>query len=80
MCMSESENVLFETSESGIATITVDRPEKRNAIDVSTRVELRETFERAAHDDDVRSLSFGGAVKNPTSPAPTSHRPSTSTT
>lgn len=59
-----SANVLFETNGSGIATVTVNRPEKRNAMDVPTRKELRETFERAAHDDDVRVIILRGAGEN----------------
>lgn len=62
--MSESDNVLFESEESGVATITVNRPEKRNAMDVPTRKELRKTFEQAARDDDVRVIVLRGAGEN----------------
>jgi enoyl-CoA hydratase len=58
-----SDNVLLET-DSGIATITVNRPEKRNAMDVPTREELRETFETVANDDDVRVIVLRGAGEN----------------
>lgn len=59
-----SDNVIFDVDESGIATITVNRPEKRNAMDVPTRKELRETFEQAAHDDDVLIIVLRGAGEN----------------
>lgn len=59
-----SDNVLFETEEPGVATITVNRPEKRNAMDIPTRKELREAFERAADDDDVRVIVLRGAGEN----------------
>lgn len=44
-----------------IATIAVDRPEKRNAMDIDTRRELRETMEDAVADDEVRVLVIRGA-------------------
>lgn len=59
-----SDNVLVETTEPGIATITVNRPEKRNAMDIPTRKELREAFERAVDDDDVRVIVLRGAGEN----------------
>lgn len=59
-----SDNVLLERAESGVATITVNRPEKRNAMDVPTRKELREAFETAAHDDEVRVIVLRGAGDN----------------
>ena len=58
-----SDNVLLEV-DSGIATVTVNRPEKRNAMDVPTREELREVFETVASDDDVRVIVLRGAGEN----------------
>lgn len=55
------DNILLDRRESGIATITVNRPEKRNAMDVPTRKELRETFETVVNDDDVRVIVLRGA-------------------
>ena len=62
--MSESDNVLFETRDSGVATITVNRPEKRNAMDIPTRKELRATFEHAVDDGDVKVIVLRGAGEN----------------
>lgn len=59
-----ADTVLFEKDESSVATITVNRPEKRNAMDVPTRKELRTTFERAAADDEVRVIVLRGAGEN----------------
>lgn len=56
-----SDNILVERQESGIATVTVNRPEKRNAMDVPTRKELRAAFEDIANDDDVRVIVLRGA-------------------
>jgi enoyl-CoA hydratase len=58
-----ADNVLVE-QDAGIATITVDRPEKRNAMDVPTRKELRAAFEDAAEDDAVRVIVLRGAGEN----------------
>jgi len=57
------ETVLLET-DAEIATITVNRPEKRNAMDVQTRKRLREAFETAATDDSVRVIVLRGAGEN----------------
>lgn len=59
-----SENVLVERQDPGIATVTVNRPEKRNAMDVPTRKELRSAFESVATDDDVRVIVLRGAGEN----------------
>lgn len=59
-----ADTVRFEKRDSSVATITVDRPEKHNAMDVPTRKELRAAFERAADDDDVRVIVLRGAGEN----------------
>lgn len=46
------DNVELE-KEDHVARIWIDRPEKRNAMDVETREELKEAFEDAANDDDI---------------------------
>lgn len=55
-----SDNVLLERDDS-VATITVNRPEKRNAMDVPTRKSLRAAFEDVADLDAVRSVILRGA-------------------
>ncbi|SEH13478.1 enoyl-CoA hydratase [Natronorubrum sediminis] len=55
-----SDRVLLERREQ-IATITVNRPEKRNSMNVETRKELRAAFETAVDDDDVRAIVLRGA-------------------
>lgn len=60
--MNSYERVLFEwPSESGIARITLNRPEKRNAIDSVLIAELKETFELAR---DARVIVLTGAGKD----------------
>jgi len=44
-----------------IATITLNRPEKRNAWSPTTEAEIRDAFAMAATDDDVRAIILTGA-------------------
>lgn len=55
-----STTVRYETPESGICVITLDRPEKRNAQDVRMTYELNAAFERAARDDAVKVIVLAG--------------------
>ncbi|QFU84684.1 enoyl-CoA hydratase/isomerase family protein [Natronorubrum aibiense] len=55
-----ADRVLLECRER-IATITVNRPAKRNAMDVPTREDLRAAFEAAVDDADVRAIVLRGA-------------------
>lgn len=54
------ENVRY-TVEGPMALVTLDRPEKRNAISLATLDELHDAVGRAAEDDAVRVLVFTGA-------------------
>ena len=58
-----SEDVLLDV-EDGIATVTVNRPDKRNSMDVPTRKLLRSKFEEAEDDDEVRVVLLRGAGEN----------------
>jgi enoyl-CoA hydratase len=55
-----SDRVVVDREDS-IATVTVNRPEKRNAMDIPTRKELRAAFEDVADDDEVRAVVLRGA-------------------
>jgi enoyl-CoA hydratase/carnithine racemase len=57
-----SELVLVEVAD-GIATITLNRPEKRNAMNDEMRNELIEALERIAVDATIRALVLTGAGK-----------------
>lgn len=57
--MSEQE-VLYEISD-GVATITINRPAKYNALNTSVVTTLRELFKKAESDDTVRSVILTGA-------------------
>jgi enoyl-CoA hydratase len=55
-----SDNVQLER-DGRVATVTVDRPEKRNAMDIPTRKELRAAIEAVVDDDAVRVIVLRGA-------------------
>jgi len=54
------EDILYEKAD-GIAKITINRPERRNAFRPPTLAELRDAFTRARDDLDVGSIIFTGA-------------------
>ena len=58
--MDEFENVRVERTDR-IATVTVDRPAVRNAMDVPTRRELRAVFDALEERDDARVVVLRGA-------------------
>ena len=58
--MSEERVVLVET-DGGVRILTINRPEKRNALNARVREELSAAVEEADADPDVRVLVFTGA-------------------
>ena len=54
------EDIRYETSEDGIAKITIDRPEVRNAFRPETVIELSDAFERAREDTQVGVIILTG--------------------
>lgn len=54
-------DLLFETDESGIALVTVNRPEKLNALSAQTIAELRHAFGRIRADAAIRGVILTGA-------------------
>jgi enoyl-CoA hydratase len=54
-------NIVFEHLEDGIATITVTRPEKLNALDRDTMGDLETAFAYAQNEPNVRALIVTGA-------------------
>ena len=56
----EYENILFEKADH-IVTVTLNRPEKRNCINVATNHELQDAFERFRDDNDAFVLILTGA-------------------
>jgi methylglutaconyl-CoA hydratase len=58
--MSEENQVLYSV-DGGIATITLNRPEKRNALNDSLIAALKQALSNAANDDSVRVAVITGA-------------------
>jgi naphthoate synthase len=56
----EYEDIRYELSGDGIAKITIDRPEVRNAFRPQTVVELSSAFERAREDSEVGVIILTG--------------------
>lgn len=54
-------NILFETGAEGIALVTVNRPDKLNALNRDTMAELEAAFDRAASEPAIRGLLVTGA-------------------
>src|SRR5215211_2781385 len=52
--------MLRTETEDGVLTVTLARPERRNAIDGEMATRLREAFEAAADDPDIRALILTG--------------------
>ncbi len=54
-------HLLITTTAEGVRTITLDRPEKLNAVNPRLADELPEALQQAAHDDAVRVVVITGA-------------------
>jgi enoyl-CoA hydratase/carnithine racemase len=55
------ENIIYEKEDSGIAIITLNRPEVMNAQNIPLKQDLRDAVEDARDDDNVRALILTGA-------------------
>ncbi len=56
--------ILYEKVEPGIIKITMNRPEKRNALDALMLEEIQEAFIEADLDEEVRVIIWAGAGKD----------------
>jgi enoyl-CoA hydratase len=54
-------HILFELDEAGVALVTVNRPDKLNALSGAVVIELKDAFERIARDSEVRAAIVTGA-------------------
>ncbi|MEU8581536.1 enoyl-CoA hydratase/isomerase family protein [Streptomyces abikoensis] len=53
--------VRVERRPDGVALVTLDRPERHNAIDLATATRLKGLWAEFRHDDDVRAIVLTGA-------------------
>ncbi len=51
-----SESILFSVDEKGVATVTLNRPEKHNAFDDTLIAELTDIFKKVAADNAIRAM------------------------
>jgi enoyl-CoA hydratase len=82
--MADSEKIRYEVAGTGVATITLDDPEARNALSDQLLGELLAALKKARHDDDVRVVvltsshekvfSAGGNLAGFGSDAPVAHK------
>jgi len=61
MSYPDTETLLFESSDTGVLTMTLNRPEKKNAANSVMWDELLATFQQVRHDADVRVFVVTGA-------------------
>jgi enoyl-CoA hydratase len=54
-------NIVFERGEDGIALITMNRPQKLNALNAETMDELDEVFDKVENDSGTKALIITGA-------------------
>lgn len=59
--MMQYAHVLFETDTAGIALVTINRPDKLNALSGAVIAELRNAFERVQEDPAIRASILTGA-------------------
>ncbi len=59
--MSSAEHVLYEVSDGGVATITLNDPDTRNALSAEMLSGLIGAFERARDDEQVRCVVLGSS-------------------
>ena len=50
--------------DAGVATVTLDRPERKNPLTFDSYAELRDLFRALAHADDVKAVVLTGAGEN----------------
>jgi enoyl-CoA hydratase/carnithine racemase len=58
------ETILFDVDADGVATLTLNRPEKRNAWNRQMGLEIRQALRTADGDDGVRAIVVTGAGKD----------------
>lgn len=54
-------NLQVEVADNGVATVTIDRPEVRNAVNTETLVSLTGAFRDLSENEDVRAIVLRGA-------------------
>ena len=58
------EHFLWQLGEDGVATVTLNRPERKNPLTFESYAELRDTFRSLNYDDNVKAVVITGAGGN----------------
>ena len=58
------QHFLWECDDNGVATVTLNRPERKNPLTFESYAELRDTFRALAHDTSVKAVVITGAGGN----------------
>jgi 2-(1,2-epoxy-1,2-dihydrophenyl)acetyl-CoA isomerase len=59
--MNAGSQPVLRTDDGAVATVTLNRPDRRNALDFETKLALRDRLEEVASDDSVRAVVLTGA-------------------
>ena len=59
--MADFETLLYDVGDDGVALVTLNRPERRNALDPQLLHELEQVFDAVENDDNVRIAVITGA-------------------
>lgn len=62
--MTKPEHFLLDVADSGVAVITLNRPERKNPLTFDSYAELRDYFRNLVYDDNVRAVVVTGAGGN----------------
>ena len=58
------QHFLWEVDSSGVATVTLNRPARKNPLTFDSYAELRDTFRALVGDDDIKAVVITGAGDN----------------
>lgn len=64
MTSKEPEHFLWELDDTGVALVTLNRPEKKNPLTFASYAGLRDTFRSLVNDQDVKAVVVTGAGGN----------------
>ncbi|MXW49347.1 MAG: enoyl-CoA hydratase family protein [Gammaproteobacteria bacterium] len=59
-----AEHVVWESQDNGVAVVTLNRPQRKNALTFESYAELRDRFRALADNDEVRAVVITGAGGN----------------
>jgi enoyl-CoA hydratase/carnithine racemase len=60
IAIKDFKDIQYKKEENGIGTITINRPERRNAISPITKIELQSAFKYMEEDDDIKVVIITG--------------------